>query len=261
MSETDPLDFDTDDDALNDRLEVVVMGGRNDCQALPPASWMSPPNSVGGLSAGVWVALHNDSDTDRLYDGFYDQYAVGLDVGAPAVGANVQIGLIPWLGFDGPDTILGNANDQPGEDVTDVTSANHLNGVWNGGAGQFEQETNACAADSDADGIWDGTEYISYESPEYNKTTPYNVVPWNTADALRDDTDIDRAPITMVLTGDNIRPALDVDSDGDMLCDGDIAKLGNIGCRGPNNALTDTNGDWIDDDSISAAHGLSLIHI
>ena len=52
-----------------------------------------------------------------------------------------------------------------------------------------------------------------------------------------DDTDIDMTPITMAAAKDWLRPALDVDSDGDMLCDGDIKKSGNIGCRGPNNAL------------------------
>ena len=97
VSETNPLDFDTDDDALSDFLEVVNMGARSDCQALVPASW---PASVGGLGAGVYAALHVDIDGDSLYDGFYDRNAVGLDVGAGVVGAGVQIGFIPWSGFD-----------------------------------------------------------------------------------------------------------------------------------------------------------------
>lgn len=268
-SETNPLDFDTDDDALSDSIEVIVMGVRADCQAIVPASW---PASVGGLGPGVYAALSVDVDGDVLYDGFYDRNAVGLDVGAAVVGANIQIGFIPWSGFDGPNNVLNDDadvlvvndpddDDQPGEDVERLVAGGVValgDGVWNHTSGNVSpifQETNACAFDSEKDGIWDGTEYASYEAPEYNNPIPPNTNPWNSTKDLMDDTDIDLAPITMAAAKDWLRPALDVDSDGDMLCDGDIGKSGNVGCRGPNNALVDTNDDWIDDDSISAALG------
>jgi hypothetical protein len=269
VSETDPLDLDTDDDALNDYIEVVVMGGRNDCQAIVPASW---PASIGGLGAGVYAGLHADADGDMLYDGFYDRNAVGLDVGAGVVGAQIQIGFIPWSGFDGPNNRLNDDadvlvvndpddDDQPGEDVERLVQGGVQplgDGTWNhtfGNVTPIFQETNACAFDSEKDGIWDGTEYASYEAPKYNNPIPPNTNPWNSTKDLMDDTDIDMAPITMAAAKDWLRPALDVDSDGDMLCDGDITNSGNIGCRGPNNTLNDANGDWIDDDSISTALG------
>jgi hypothetical protein len=146
------------------------------------------------------------------------------------------------------------------ETVQPAQSPDYVNGdgVWDHTSGNVSpifQETNACAADSERDGIWDGTEYAGYEAPEYNNPIPPNTNPWNSTRDLMDDTDIDMAPITMAAAKDWLRPALDVDSDGDRLCDGDVANAGNTGCRGPNDRLNDANGDWIDDDSINAALG------
>lgn len=263
VEETDPLDSDTDDDHLYDYTETVI---------------------------GCSDPLDPDTDGDSLYDGFFQRADSVLDVGvgpvmnpAPLAGfvlgywgvpnaapyakvtwyAPNSIGFVKWHGFDGPNNKLNDDmdavvindpddDDQPGEDVEGLV---YQDGSVGGNGARATNETSACAADTEKDGVWDSTEYAKYEAPLYNNPIPPNTNPWNgTADIVAD-TDIDLTPITMAAAPDRLRPAVDVDSDGDMLCDGDITVKGNTGCRGPNDKLNDANGDWIDDDSISAANG------
>ena len=199
--ETSPLDADTDDDALGDLIELQKC-------------------TDGTLF---------DTDVDGLYDGWKEAPATQktLDLGAWLTGSGtaptpvaVNHGLDTWNGFDGVDGILGNADDEPGEDV-------NRNGAWNGSLTNAAtgQETNACVADTDVDGVLDGVEYQYYESFFYNNPIPPNTNQWNSANDLRDDTDID---------GDDFRPALDPDSDGDLLPDGWIDCANQPGTCTPN---------------------------
>ncbi|MCP4166261.1 MAG: hypothetical protein GY759_10250 [Chloroflexi bacterium] len=244
VSETNPLDSDTDDDGLYDFVEVDWMGRREECRVA--ASGSDDDTNANRALIGVNV----DVDGDELYDGFFDVDAVGLDVGfgTPLGGefptANF-IGFIPWDGFDGPNDDLDDDgdgdvvndpddDDQPGEDVDSAffhgypRHADQGGGFWRAGGGDWNtgsrQETNACDPDSDRDTIWDATEYNGYEAPFYSS-------PWNTGAQLRNDTDIDRDPVTAVLNPDGDRPALDPDSDGDLLCDGDITSALATGCN------------------------------
>lgn len=163
--ETNPLDADTDDDQLGDGLETT---------------------------SACLSAVNSDTDVDGLWDGFkaIQQYVVG----GQGIQLGTGFGFNVWYGYDGQDNILGNADDQPGEDVS-------LNGVVD------LDETNPCAKDTDKDGVEDNVEYMYYESPLHKTAAP-----WNTSFALKTATDID---------SDLLRPALDNDSDGDGLCDGD----------------------------------------
>lgn len=225
---TNPLDADTDDDQLDDHLEWAAAN----------YNWMTSGTACRMVAPGVvrTSPTNPDSDGDGLYDGF--KGGSGIQLGKTDGTAAVNRGFLAWLGFDGPDTILGNANDQPGED---------FRATW--GAWSLEhQETNPCLVDSDFDGVSDGVEYSKFESPLYRRTQPN----WNGPGALIADTNID---------GDGIRPALDNDSDGDSLCDGDVknpanqAPVGfpanppNAGCFGKLGINTligeDVNGDGI----------------
>ncbi len=208
--ETNPLDADTDGDQLDDALEVNV-------------SCADP--------------LNVDSDGDTLYDGFYVANAIPLQLGTSAAPI---FGFATWAGFDGPDSVIGNANDQPGEDV-------NLSGT------QDPNETNPCAADSDMDGVRDDVEYTYYEMPRYT-------APWNSVTDLVNDTDIDGV-------GAGRRPALDEDSDGDNLCDGpatapgcvaaglisfigeDVNADGMLDADETDPMDTDTDGDAVGDES------------
>jgi hypothetical protein len=328
VSETDPLDSDTDDDALYDATEVIEMGGKI-VDPKDKDKLIDRRKECTALGTGVWLALHADSDGDGLYDGFYDRNARGLDVGTPVLlaGGNTHwpfagfIGWIPWWGFDGPndklnddaDTLVVNDpgdDDQPGEDVITCAMVKPLQGAgvdtvgctaatikadkkpnstatvdpttgfyfghgdWNGPdldfvpyepTGADLDETNACSYDTERDGIWDGTEYASYEAPEYKKAGTFELTaPWDTPRDIMIDTDIDRDPITAQPAGDYRRPALDVDSDGDLLCDGDITNAANVGCNGDGKVqpwelvtfaaggpptLWDRYGPWLEKDS------------
>ncbi len=244
VSETNPLDSDTDDDGLYDFVEVDWMGNREECRVAASGSG-DDTNANRAL-----IGVNYDVDGDELYDGFFDVDAVGLDVGfgTPPGGefptANF-IGFIPWMGFDGPNDDLDDDgdgdvvndpddDDQPGEDVDSRSfdgyhqHADLGGGFWRAGGGDWNdgsrQETNACDPDSDRDTIWDATEYNGYEAPLY-------VGPWNTGGQLRNDTDIDRDPVSALLHPDGDRPALDPDSDGDLLCDGDITSALATGCN------------------------------
>ena len=90
-------------------------------------------------------------------------------------------------------------------------------------------QTNPCMPDTDRDGLWDGTEVMSFEYVDRN------------ANGLWDA--FDRAGMDAALDDDGYRPALDNDSDGDLLCDGDITKAANIGCNG-NGVAAGAN--WLD---------------
>ena len=186
---TDPLDADSDDDQMDDALEFLGY------QNLSGVTCLDPNNP--------------DTDADGLWDGFGGGQPVAQQYGGSTDPG--RQGYATWYGYDGMDDMIATADDQPGENPN-LDAAVDLN------------ETDACQADTDADGVSDGIEYNSYEVPTYARVSPN----WDSSARLRDDTDID---------GDAARPARDVDSDGDLLCDGPATAAG---CTGGN---TDANGD------------------
>lgn len=187
VSETDPLDADTDDDQLGDATEATHANS----------------------AAACYNPIKADSDGDTLYDGFMVAGAAGtLQLGKDdGTGYGFQVNNGGWKGYDGADNVIGNADDQAGEDTN-----------WYGTLDT--DETDPCAADTDKDGVADNIEYEKYEMPLYKNPIPPNTNPWNAAADITADTNID---------GDNKRPARDVDSDGDTVCDG---PLSSVGCKG-----------------------------
>jgi len=200
-----PKKADTDKDGLKDGVEVNTYK-TNPCDADTDDDQLGDAREVALSAAAAtpstcYNPLVADSDADGLYDGFFAAGAAGtiqtgLDDGT---GTGFALG---WEGYDGADDKIGTADDQPGEDVN-----------WYGI--QDPGETNPCVADSDKDGVSDGVEYKYYEVPFY-------VSPWDTTAQLVASTNIDgEIPA--------VRPALDIDSDGDTLCDGPATSAG---CKG-----------------------------
>ena len=87
VSETDPLDLDTDDDALSDSSRCSWAAAVTVRPWRRLQAWLR-------WRAWAWSlpGPHIDSDTHRLYDGFYDPNAVGLDVGAGVVAQESRSG-------------------------------------------------------------------------------------------------------------------------------------------------------------------------
>ncbi len=213
-TETNPLSPDTDADGLCDGSHLNWFGAPAGCTGAEDA------NSNVVVDTGETNPLNADTDGDQLGDGLERGHAClsaiapdtdldGLWDGfkAPVLYGGLKLGwgfgFATWTGYDGTDHIIGNADDEPGEDVS-------RNGVVD------LDETNPCNADSDRDGVSDYVEYTYYESPRHTAA-----LAWSTSFALKTATDID---------GDLLRPALDPDSDGDSLCDGDVKNPANIGC-------------------------------
>ena len=167
---TNPLDADSDNDQLDDAFEVSKSITNTTC----------------------YNPLKADSDGDGLWDGYkpYD-LTYQQQTGTYSSGHGYDAS---WDGFDGDDNAIGTADDEPGEDID-------RNGV------QDTDETDPCAADSDADGVDDGFEYQYFESPRYGIFS----ADWDSLSNLRIDTDMDY---------DGKRPALDSDSDNDGAADG-----------------------------------------
>ena len=180
-NETNPLDADSDDDQINDGVERTI---------------------------GCIDALNVDSDKDGLWDGFKapSWYVVTFENGlSGGLDLGTGFGAEPWTGYDGADNKIATADDQPGEDVS-------RNGIVD------YDETNACAADTEGDGVPDGVEYKYYEAVPALQTKP-----WDNSNLLTQDTDIDKDRLG---NGQFGRPALDNDSDGDSLCDGPVSSGG-----------------------------------
>ncbi len=167
---TNPLDADSDNDQLDDAFEVSKSITNTTC----------------------YNPLKADSDGDGLWDGYkpYD-LTYQQQTGTYSSGHGYDAS---WDGFDGDDNAIGTADDEPGEDID-------RDGV------QDTDETDPCAADSDADGVDDGFEYQYFESPRYGIFS----TDWDSLYNLRIDTDMDY---------DGKRPALDSDSDNDGAADG-----------------------------------------
>ena len=250
---------DTDSDGLDDTEEDVNGNGVVDQGETNPNN---PDSDNDGLNDGVEVngqnptnPLDNDSDNDGLLDGQEDTNQNGqkngnetdpndadTDNGGEPDGSEVAANRDP---LDPADDLVFNPNgDDDNDGLTNILEDKNGNGVVDPG------ETDANNPDSDQDALNDGIEDTDHDGlKDDNETSPTDNDSDN--DALFDGTEV---------LGDNSTDPLNEDTDGDGLQDGceDLNKNGAFNNNELNPNLADTDDDGLPDSSEDTNGNCSL---
>ncbi|MHA1858049.1 MAG: hypothetical protein ACTSUU_01230, partial [Candidatus Thorarchaeota archaeon] len=244
--ETDPLNTDTDGDAVTDNLEFDI--GYVPWQVAGGA--FTQPD-VEAAPDGVPNPRDTDSDDDGLDDGV-EYYAGRPPSGGPAYATNHPTDPVnDDTDLDGRADLVGNESpylDTDGPGVHNSNDYDSDNDRLFDGPAEDADGNGVVAGDSDNDNVIDPTETWTETSP-ISENSDYNLETAATADTVVDgyngweviDVDTD---------GDGYGNAVDGDSDGDGLLDNvETFGFGFVNSVPTDALLTDTEGDCRDENA------------
>lgn len=202
--ETDPLKADTDGDGLNDGVEDINKNGEVDANETNPRQGYNDTDQDGSNDLEDSCPLLSPEDGVCYYDHC-----------TPGQGSSVE-------------------SDEDGDGILSSVEDANLDCELSAG------EMNANSADTDGDGISDGTEYY------LGKTNPLSTD--SDSDGISDGAEDDNADGIVDLGNGETDPTL-TDSDGDTITDGDedLNHDGGVDSGETNPSLSDTDADGNDD--------------
>ena len=229
---TDPCEEDTDNDGINDRLEIQVtitnpLDADTDDDGLSDGA--EDPNS-DGCSVGETCSSAHDTDGDGLTDGLELGVTTPVPGGTTAggivfIGTEIIDGGSPWRADAQPGTTTIATNpDSDGDGLCDGNISfgacvagedDNADGFYN------DTETNPRAADSDLDGANDRIEkVVELTDPRDTDTDNDGILDGPEIAGVTDPKDADSDDDGLSDNDESTTDPLDADSDDDGLSDG-----------------------------------------